>query len=250
MRVPYACAEDDLEWAGLTCTDEESCVIYLELSAVAGNGRSIFAAGNLHSSSATLSSILLMSEDAGATWKEPAARTRGSALDQLQFFDSKNGWAAGETQYPLPRDSFVLLTRDGGASWRQQAVGEDGSPGSVQRFWFDSATHGELIVDAGESSGAGRYLSYESETGGDNWMLTGKSGQMPQIRRAPASAENPDWRARPSKDGKAFQIERRSGDRWTPLASFLIQVANCKIRPAELKAPEPDAGEPGTAAAK
>jgi hypothetical protein len=246
IRVAYGCAEEDLQWAGMSCTEDQPCAIYLELTSVVPNGRKIFVAGNLHSDSATLSSVLLQSEDSGATWKEPASRLRGSALDQLQFYNLQAGWASGETQYPLPRDPFVLVTTDGGGSWRQQTVGEEGSAGSVQRFWFDSAKHGELIIDAGKTSVSGRYLSYESETGGEIWTLRGKSDQLPRLRRAPPSAEDSDWRERPSKDGKALQIEQRAGGQWTPVASFLIEVANCRIRSGELKEPEPQADAPVT----
>jgi len=244
MRVAYACAEEDLQWAGMSCIDDEPCAIYLELNSVVPDGKKIFAAGDLHSSSATIGSVLLLSEDSGATWREPAARIRGSALDQLQFYNLQSGWAAGETQYPLPRDPFFLLTTDGGASWRQHLVGEEGFSGAVQRFWFDSAQHGELIIDAGKASESGRYLSYESETGGENWSLLGKSDQLPKLRRAPPSSEDSEWRTRPSKDGKAVQIEQRAGGQWTPVASFLIEVANCRINAGELKEPEPPTDAP------
>ncbi len=242
MHVAYNCNEEDLDWAGMSCTEDEPCPIYLELTSAASNGKKIVAAGNLHSESATLSSVLLLSDDSGATWKEPAARIRGGALEQVQFFNPQTGWAAGETLYPLPRDPFLLLTTDGGASWRQTAVGEDGAPGSIQRFWFDSTRHGELIVDAGKSSEGGRYWSFESETGGDTWTLHGKSDQLPALRDAPRSAEDTGWRARPSEDGKAFQIEQRDGDQWKTAASFLVEAAICRSQAAVLKEPEPAAG--------
>jgi hypothetical protein len=239
MQVAYACAEDDLQFAGMSCTDDEPCPIYLELSSVVADGKQIVVAGDLHSSSATLGSVLLLSDDAGATWKEPAARMRGSALDQLQFYNPQTGWAAGETQYPLPRDPFFLLTTDGGATWRQHLVGEEGSAGAVQRFWFDSVQHGEAIVDAGKTSESGRYLSFESETGGESWTLTGKRDQLPKLPHAPPPGENPDWHLSPSKDGKAFRVEQRADGQWTPVASFLIEVANCRVHAGELKEPAP-----------
>jgi hypothetical protein len=246
MRIGYSCAEEDLQWAGMSCSDSQPCAIYLELNSVLPDGKKIFVAGDLHSSSATIGSVLLQSEDSGATWREPAVRIRGSALDQLQFFSPQAGWAAGETLYPLPRDPFFLVTTDGGVSWRQRPVGEEDLPGAVQRFWFDSEKHGEVIVDAGKAASDGRYLSYESETGGESWSLRGKSDQMPKLRRAPPLGEDPEWRTSPSKDGKALQIEHRSGGEWTPVASFLIEVARCRIRPGELT--EPPAEEtPATA---
>jgi hypothetical protein len=241
MRVAYACAEEDLQWAGMSCSDDEPCPIYLELNSVVPDGKKIVAAGDLHSSSATISSILLVSDDSGATWREPVARIRGSALDQLQFYNLQLGWAAGETQYPLARDPFFLVTTDGGAYWHQRPVGEEGFAGAVQRFWFDSDRHGELVIDAGNTSEGGRYLSYESETGGESWSLLGKGNQLPKLRHAPPPNEDPGWRTRPSKDGKAVVVEQRAGGQWTSVASFLIEVADCRIHSEDLKEPAPPA---------
>jgi photosystem II stability/assembly factor-like uncharacterized protein len=225
MRLPYACAEEELAAAGLSCSAKEPCPIYLELAAVAANGSKLLVAGDLHASSATLASVLLLSEDSAATWKEPTARIRGAAIEQLQF-NAQTVWAAGETQVPLPRDPFFLLSTDGGASWRKQPIGEEDSPGTVQRFWFDSPKHGEAIVDAGKTAGGGRYLSYESENGGESWSLTGGSDKAPKLRHAPAD-ENSEWRIATSKDGKAVGIEHRLDGEWTRAASFAIEVAQC-----------------------
>jgi hypothetical protein len=235
-RVPFTCLEQDLEAAGMSCSDNEPCAIYLEISSIAPDGRKLFAAGNLHTSSATIASVLLMSDDNGATWKEPSPRVRGAALDQVQFYNLQDGWTSGETQYPLPRDPFLLLTTDGGESWRRVAIGEEGSPGYIQRFNFDSAQHGDLIVDAGKTSEGGRYLTYESETGGSSWALRSKSDQQPKARIA--SADNPDWRARPSKDGKLYDLEARSGDKYSTIAHFQIEVATCRSQPSVEKEPE------------
>jgi hypothetical protein len=243
-RVPFMCAEDDLQSAGMSCSENDACPIYLEVSSIAPDGRKIFLTGNLHSTSATISSILLMSEDSGSSWKEPSPRIRASALDQLQFYNLQDGWAAGETQYPLPRDPFFLITSDGGSSWRQVSVGEDGMPGAIQRFWFDTAQHGELSIDAGRTSPAGRYLSYETETGGSSWTLQGKGDQLPKLRSAPPSPDNPDWRVRASRDGKSYAVESRNGDSWTPISSLAIEVATCTGKADELKEPEPDQPQP------
>ncbi len=237
MRVGYKCFEEDLQWAGMSC-NEDPCPVFLELSAVAAKGRKILAAGNLHSSSATLTSILLQSDDAGATWKEQAARVRGDAIEQLQYLDSEHAWAAGETQYPLPRDPFVLMTTDGGASWRERPVGEEGSAGSVLRLWFDSPEHGQLIVDGGKMATSGRYLSFESETGGDSWKLSATGARPASPGRVPATAEDPNWRIRTAKDGGAYQIENRGDDVWYPVASFLIETASCKIDPGQTVEPK------------
>jgi len=209
----------------MSCSADDPCPVYLEISAVAANGSKVLAAGDLHGRSATLASILLLSEDSGATWKEPAARLRGATIDQLEM-NSQAGWAAGESLYPLPRDPFVLLTTDSGGSWRKQAIGEEDSPGTVQRFWFDSPQHGEVIVDAGRTAEGGRYRAYESENGGATWNLTGGSDRPPGLKHAPPD-ENTEWRVTASKDGKAIEIERHSDGAWVAVASFAIEVALC-----------------------
>lgn len=237
LAIPFPCKDEDLQQSGLLCTDEEPCPIFVELSTVEPLGKKIFLAGNLHSSSSTLASLLLTSDDAGLTWKEPAPRLPGSALEQIQFYDLEHGWAAGETQYPLPRDPFFLVTTDGGASWRQKPVTEEGGPGSILRFWFDSAKHGELIVDAGRRNATGRYHSYESETGGESWMIRGMNGEAPVLKRAPKGLEPQDYRIRAG--AKTYFIEKHAGEKWEPVASFLIEVTSCKIKPAEVKEPLP-----------
>jgi hypothetical protein len=238
IRVPFTCAEEELQAAGLLCTEADPCAIYLELSAVAPAGKKLFLAGNLHATAGTLASILLSSDDAGATWKEPAARIRGAALDQIQIYDLEHGWAAGEVQYPLPSDPFFLLTIDGGQTWRQRPVSDDGGPGSVQLFWFDSAKHGELIVDAGRSAPGGRYATWESETGGDTWMARAATAKMPALRRAPPAGDA-DFRIHAAASGARYDIEKRAGEKWETLASFLIEAASCKLKPTETKEPPP-----------
>jgi hypothetical protein len=171
IRVPYNCSEDELQAAGLVCTEAEPCSIYLELSTLAPSGRKLFLGGNLHAEAGTLTSILLASDDGGATWKEPIPRIHGAALEQIQIYDLSHGWAAGEVQVPLPNDPFFLVTTDGGQTWRRRPVSDEGGPGSIHQFWFDSAQHGELIIDAGKSAPGGRYGTWESETGGESWMV-------------------------------------------------------------------------------
>lgn len=247
VRVPFPCVESELQNAGLLCTEDEPCPIYLEMNAIAPAGKRLFLAGDIHATSATLFSILLSSDDGGRTWNEPAPRIPGAAIEQLQAYDAEHGWAAGETQYPLTRDPFFLVTTDGGLSWRRRDVAEDGGPGSIQRFWFDSPRHGELIVDAGKSAPSGQYIAYESETGGESWMMRTTTAKPPAIRRAPPSVENPDFRVTAAAGGRTYQVEKRIGEKWETMASFLIQIASCKLKPAEAKEPAPEgetSGEP------
>ncbi len=246
VKVPFACAPEVLEAAGLLCTEQEPCAIFLELTAVAPLGNKLFLAGNLHANSGTLESILLMSDDGGLNWKEPAKRVPSAALDQLQFYDLEHGWAAGEVQYPLPVDPFFLVTTDGGQTWRKRPVSDDGGPGSVLRFAFDSAKHGELVIDAGKSAEGGRYVRWESETGGESWMVRSATSDLPSQKRGTA-AEVPDFRIRAVGE-KSYAIEKRTGEsKWETMASFAIEAASCQLKPKEPApdTPPPPVKEPG-----
>src|SRR2546423_1661440 len=63
MTVPFQCTAEDIQAAGLDCSERDPCPIYLELTAAESSGIRIFAAGNIHTLSATLHSVLLGTED-------------------------------------------------------------------------------------------------------------------------------------------------------------------------------------------
>ena len=158
MTLPYQCTPDDQQWAGLACSEDEPCPIYLELNAAESSGARLFVAGNIHSSTVTLYSVLLASDDSGLTWREAHPRIRGAGLDHMQFFDTATGWAGGEVLFPLPRDPFLLLTTDGGRSWRQRPFFGETFPGSLQQFLFTSRTSGSAILDRGPEARASATL--------------------------------------------------------------------------------------------
>src|ERR1700727_1646918 len=68
ITLPFQCTAEDIRWAGMTCSEDEACPIYLELSGAEGVGNRIYTAGNIHSDTVTLYSLLLGSDDAGQTW--------------------------------------------------------------------------------------------------------------------------------------------------------------------------------------
>ena len=142
MLLPFRCTVDDIQWAGMSCSADEPCPVYLELAAVesgvpSGSGR-VFAAGNIHASDVTLYSVLLASEDAGHTWREAYERIRGASLDRIQFLDAELGWTSGQALSPLPQDPFLLLTADGGKTWRQRGIFSESRVGSIQQFHFSA----------------------------------------------------------------------------------------------------------------
>lgn len=243
LRVPFLCSLDDIQWGGLSCSDDEPCPVYLELTAIESVGNRIFAAGNIHSSSGTLYSILLASEDSGRTWREPFERLRGCGLDHIQFIDFENGWISGQVLQPLPQDPFFLVTNDGGKTWRRRAVFGESHPGSILQFAFTSRANGSLVIDRGQGGEVGRYELFETPNGGETWMLR-ESGDKP-MRLKRAAATDADWRIRADAPTRSFRIERRQGERWGALAAFTIALAPCKP-PAPAEPPAASEPEPKT----
>jgi hypothetical protein len=239
MRVELRCTEEDISAAGLSCTAEAPCQVYLELSVVEPAGAKIFLAGNIHTASVTLHSILLASADAGKTWQEPYERIRGAALDQAQFFDDATGWIGGQTVQPLPRDPFLLLTSDSGATWRRRPVFEESRAGAVERFRFDSQSNGMLWIDRSQSGEtSSRYERYESLTGGESWMLREAVNRPPP--REPRGAErDTGWRLRPDEKTQSYRLERRGEGQWPAVAAFLIPIGECKPASVVVLGPVP-----------
>jgi hypothetical protein len=219
MRVLYECTPADTQAAGLGCSDEDPCPVYLELSNVEAAGAKIFVTGNLHTPMATLYSILLESEDNGSTWTEPHARMHSSGLDQIQFVDFQNGWISGANLQGAPRDPFLLVTTDGGKTWRERPIFEETRVSAVESFNFDTATHGIAFVDARLDNGM--HEVYETRDGGNTWNLqTGAA-------KAPPHAVS-GWRVRTEAAIHSYVIEKSENTRWQKVASFLVDIASCK----------------------
>ncbi|MBV9504035.1 MAG: hypothetical protein JO323_03425 [Acidobacteriia bacterium] len=236
ITIPFQCTEDDMQWAGLSCSEQDPCPIYFEVAAAESLGDRIFAAGNLHSETVTLYSVLLGSDDAGKTWRELHNRIRGAGLDHIQFLDFASGWISGEALFPLPQDPFLLLTADGGKTWQRQLVLSEMGPGSIQQFLFTSRDAGLLVIDRGEGSEAERYALYESPDGGKSWNVKELSQKPIRLTRTVESEK--DWRVRANSSSRSFQIEHRQGERWTAAASFAVSAGACRPEPLNPTVPE------------
>lgn len=241
ISVPFRCTDDDMAWAGMSCSEQDPCPAYFELAAAESIGSKLFAVGNIHSEAVTLYSVLLGSDDSGKTWRELHERIRGAGLDHIQLIDLANGWVSGEALSPLPQDPFFLISSDGGMTWRREAVSEDTEPGSIQQFFFTSKDEGSLIIDRGEGSEEERYALYESPNGGRTWNV--KQLSKKPLRMNHADEGDTNWRVRADRGTQSFRIERRQGERWTAVASFAVSAGVCKPMPAEAPAPDPGAGK-------
>lgn len=234
MIVDYRCGEEDIRLAGLSCTIEDPCPVFLELASVEAVGNRIFVAGNIHSSTTTLYSVLLASDDAGKTWREPHERIRLAGLDRIQFIDFENGWVGGEVQHPLPRDPFLLVTADGGKVWQAHPIFAEPQFGSILQFSFSSRTNGSLVIDRGRTGESGRYELYETPNAGETWMLRQTNERPIQMKHASGTA-NADWRIRADAASKSYRIERHAGDGWRGIAAFSVSIGACK--PPEMPVP-------------
>jgi len=239
MTVDYDCGEDDIRLSGLTCTTDDPCPVFLELSSVEAVGNRIFAAGNIHSSSATLASVLLASDDAGKTWREPYERIRLAGLDHIQFVDFENGWAGGEVQHPLPRDPFLLATVDGGKTWQSRPIFGDPQFGAIVEFQFSSRTNGNLVIYRGRTGESGPFELYETPNAGETWMLRQTSERIIELMKARMA--NTDWRVRADAASKSYHIEHRVGDGWRGVAAFSVSTGVCK--PPEIPVPPAPSAE-------
>lgn len=238
MRVPFQCSEEDIGSFGLTCPTQQPCPVYLDLSALDASTGRLFLAGNLHTESATLSSILLASEDGGKSWYEPHERIRAAGLDQIQFFDLESGWIAGQQLGALPRDPFLLVTHDGGKIWRARPIYGDSRVGAIDYFRFDSKTHGLLWIDRTQGAEAGaHYEAFESMTGGESWAVR-EVGDRPLAAKQRVAPAASGFRLRPDSASRSYRVEKQTGERWHPVASFLVRAGECKEQEMVL-APEP-----------
>jgi hypothetical protein len=230
FKLPFTCTADDLQWAGMTCPDNDPCPIFLELSSVTAAGTRIFLAGDIHSGQGTLYSVLLRSEDDGATWQEPVGRVRGEVLDHIQFANFEAGWVSGQRVVPLPGDPFLLVTRDGGRGWKKIPVLPEGSSGIIQKYRFNSATTGKLVIDRGKGGvDSPQFRLFETKDGGESWLPGDSSAAG--IQNAPVPEESTLWRLRADKGGKKLYVERRGlENQWAVASTFTIQVGECRER--------------------
>jgi len=213
--------------------------LYLEITDAEMVADRIILAGNVHTPSATLESLLLVSDDAGKTWTEAHARIAGAALTSIQFIDFEAGWISGHILQPDARDPFFLISSDGGKTWRKRAVYPEPKTGAIEHFRFDSRTSGTMSVDRGRAGENGlRHELWESLTGGDSWSIRQVDARPIPFPGGDQPRTKP-LRIRADAGSKTYRIEKQDGAQWRPLASFAVALGQCKPVVPELKDDEP-----------
>ena len=229
MTVPFHCSAEDLHWAGLSCSQDDPCPIFLELTTANQAGSRILVGGNIHTESVTLYGVLLASDDNGNTWSEANPRIRGSGLEHIQFFDAETGWVLGQELFPIPQNPFLLVSTDGGKSWRQSEVFNENSEsrfGTIQQFSLAGKKDGSLVIDRGRGNTVDRYVLLTSSDGGDSWTLKQESAKPLSLKSA--AIPNADWRIRTDAPSKAFHVEHKQGTRWNSVGAFSVGLEACK----------------------
>jgi len=235
LLIPFTCWSEDFEAAGLHCSEEEPCRLFLELTAVEAAGPQVLLVGNLHTSSATLSSLALSSEDAGTTWREPLARLPGAGFESVQLLNAQQGWISVQPQGAYASDPYLLATADGGSAWQKQPIwSEEGRAGFLQQFHFDTKDHGLALIDRSAAGAVtNRHELYETMNGGSSWTLRETSAR-PISPKWPLRRVS-DWRLREDARLKTYEVERRAGQTWLRMANFRAELGMCK----ELKTKTP-----------
>lgn len=224
QRIENVCTPEQAESFGLACSENDPCPIYLELNSVEGFGASIFVSGNLHSTDTTMFGILLVSDDSGKSWTEPAKRLRAATLEQIQFADPQHGWVSGMVLDPLPSAPFILSTVNGGQAWHRTPLSSEPGFGSIQQFWFETANRGQLVVDRSQGK-AGHFELYSTSDGGDTWTLKASSDEEMRLPNT-VPPDQINWRALANQD--SYEVQRRSATGWETLARFPTRAGECK----------------------
>ena len=99
------------------------------LQALAQAGSRVVAVGDY--------GLILVSDDAGATWRQAAQVPTRTTLTAVMFIDPKRGWAVGH-------GGLVLATLDGGEHWTVQ-FGRQEAENSLFSVWFSDPLHGVAV---------------------------------------------------------------------------------------------------------
>ena len=225
LLLPPPCDPALLEAAYLQCSDGAPCEISAEILGAARAGDRLWAFGDFRTSSATVASLLVVSEDGGETWTPPLEPIPGAALEAVEIEDADHGFLAGQRETGgATRQPFFAAMRDGGLYWQTWDVtaGQEERGGVIADFRFDGPEHGYLILER-LSTDDDPFELYETYNGARSWSVRQISAEMPRMPGARRLPSVPDWRVE-KQDGLYLIIEKNQSE---PTARFVEHVGSC-----------------------
>lgn len=231
LKLPQECRAEAFLRAGLVCSEESPCDMFLELVDITNIQDRVLLIGNIHTPSATIATVLLRSDDAGKTWTEAFERVDAAGLEMIQTLNGQHGWIGGQqTTQDHASAPFLLVTTDGGVNWVRRPVwsGDEERHGAVIEIYFDEPQHGFVIIDQLTSEGDS-YELYESMNSGLSWSIRQVSSEMPTIRRRMVAndAEKP-WRLNEDRGAAAYEVEHLVDGEWTKVSAFAGDLGACR----------------------
>jgi hypothetical protein len=177
--------------------------IDLNLEVHALDAERAFLHGSLDAPWGTIRTVLLRTQDGGATWCEALPPVVGSAVTDLAFAGDGSAWVLALWQVEGPGTVLLYGSEDSGETWeRRSEVPKRKFYGTPMRL--DLSTHGrgtvELLYDTGSEDDGVELLG--TRDGGRTWTVVGASAEWWYLPRREAQAlHRGDWELRASGAG-------------------------------------------------
>jgi hypothetical protein len=129
----------------------------------------------------------------------------------------------------------ILVTENGGSYWEKRPLWDADSErtGIIEKFYFEDASHGFLVVDR-EGSSDDPYELYESRNGGKSWGFRQTSVEPISLRQPRPLPEQENWQLGDGSSDDGYAVQRRVNGEWVTVAEFNADLGTC----TELKEPE------------
>ena len=213
---------EEMGWGPLL-ENEDACPLSLSVDGVhALDEREALLYGSLDAAPGAYRSLLLRTDDGGASWSEVMAPMPGSAVLDVSFASPARGVALVGWTVEGPGTLWAYGTEDGGRSWRRLA--EIAKPHNLdQPVRLQCRDHRRCRVQlecSDQSEGPGHLL--ETADGGHTWR-PGKPAALPPLSDIAIATDGTAWQIAAAPDeGDVIQLlRRRRGEAaWTPLPSL------------------------------
>lgn len=236
LKLPLDCSPQTFYESRAVCSERTPCDVYAEMVGIAAAGKHLVIYGNYHTASDTIATLLLTSDDDGKSWREPVERIGAAAFEFIQFVDADHGWVVGsQSQIDGSERPVILVTENGGAYWEKRPLWDADSErtGIVEKFYFEDASHGFLVVDR-EGSADDPYELYESRNGGKSWGFRQTSAEPISLRQPRPMPEQENWRLADGSSDDGYAVQRKVNGEWSTVAEFNADLGTCtELKEAE-----------------